>query len=106
MKVIAVALGDEALASPLMHGGLGDAKTLGDFFSRQHAAIAQPLTPAWQVVGGADVSDLLEVEGLAFPCPKALLVEDIADLTIAVLIEKPVDFGDQLRLELADLGDG
>ena len=59
-----------------------------------------------EFVCGTNEGDFLQVEGLIFPCPKTALVEDVGDFAITVLIEKPIDFVDQFRLELSDLSDG
>src|SRR3984893_15322963 len=103
LQLVLVELRDQSLAAPLLDGGFGDAEAGGDLPSGQHAEAAQPLIPAGQLIGGADEGDLLQVEGLRFPSPAAALVEDVGDLAIAVPVEEPIDLGDELGLELADL---
>jgi transposase len=103
LQLVLVELRDQSLAAPLLDGGFGDAEAGGDLPSGQHAEAAQPLIPAGQLIGGADEGDLLQIEGLRFPSPAAALVEDVGDLAIAVPVEEPIDLGDELGLELADL---
>ena len=78
-------------------------ETQGDLPGGQHALAAQPLVTARQLVGHPDEGNFLQVEGLSLPRPATALVEDIGDLAIAVPVEQPVDLGDEVRLELADL---
>ena len=106
MKSVTVALLDKAVAAPAMHGGLRDAEARGDLRGCRRAPVTQTSVTARQVVSTADKGDLLEIERLGFPCAQPPLVEDIGDLAITVAVEKPVDLGDDLLLELADLGDG
>ena len=91
MEIVAVTLLDETVAAPLMHGALRDTEARGYLRSCEHAPITQSVVTARQVVGAADESDLLEIEGLGFPCAQLPLVQDIGDLTITVAIEKAVD---------------
>ncbi|CAN7610457.1 hypothetical protein LJR235_004514 [Pararhizobium sp. LjRoot235] len=58
-----------------------------------------------QIVGCADKSDLLQIEGLLLPGQEAALVEDISDLTITMSIEQGIDLFNKLRLKFANLGD-
>ena len=103
LQLVLVELRDQSLAAPLLDGGPEDAEACSDLAGGQHAEAAQPLIPAGQLIGGADEGDLLQVEGLLLPGPAAALVEDVCDLAIAVPVEEPVDLGDELGLELADL---
>ena len=105
VQAVSIAFFDEPLAAPVVHGCLGDAEPRGDLARREHAAPAQPLVPAREFVGATDEGDLLEIEWLRLPCAPSILVEDIGDLTIAMKVEKTIDLGDKLGLELADLGD-
>jgi hypothetical protein len=74
-----------------MDGGLGDVEALGDFPGGEHPPIPQSLAAARQVVGSSDEVDLLQIEGLAVPCPNASLVEDIGDLTIAMAVKQAIN---------------
>ena len=103
LQLVLIELADQSLAAPLLDRGLRDPEPQGDLASGQHAEAAQPLVTARQLVGHADESDLLQVEGLSLPRPATALVENVGDLAIAVPIEEPVDLGDELGLELADL---
>jgi transposase len=105
IQAVSIALVDESLAAPLVHGGLGDAELRGHLAGREHAAPAQPIVPAREPVGVTDPSDLLQVERVALPCAPFIPVENLSDLSIAVMIEKTVHLSNELRLELADLSD-
>src|ERR1700676_196213 len=104
-QAVRIAPHDEAFTPPSVDGGLRDVESLRDFAGRKQAAPAQPLMAARKFVGCTNESDFLQVEGLALPGFAAEMVEEFGDLAITVFIEKPVDFGDQLWLELADLSD-
>jgi hypothetical protein len=51
----------------------------------------------------AEKSDRPLTKGLPLACSQAALVQDIGDLLIAMVIKQTVDFGDDVRLKLADL---
>lgn len=104
-QVITIALPDEALSSPIMDGRLRHAKARRDLSCGEHAATAQPLITAIQLVGDPNKGNLLQIEGLVFPGPQPTLVEDFGDLAIAVLLEQTIDFSDEFGPELADLRD-
>ena len=103
LQFVLIALADQSLAAPLLDRGLRYPETQGDLPGGQHALAAQPLVTARQLVGHPDEGNFLQVEGLSLPRPATALVEDIGDLAIAVPVEQPVDLGDEVRLELADL---
>ena len=88
-----------------MNRCLGDGKTGRDLTGGEHAATTQAVMAARQVIGVSDIGDLLQVEGFAFPGAMAALVQDRGDLAVARSIEQAVDLGDQIGLELSDLGD-
>ncbi|WP_246787909.1 hypothetical protein [Bradyrhizobium sp. CCBAU 53421] len=60
---------------------------------------------ARELVGATNPGDLLEIERLCVPCAPSVLIENLSDLTIAVMVEATIDLGDELRFELADLCD-
>lgn len=51
------------------------------------------------------MSDLFEIEGLILPSPPALSIQNLRNLTIAVMIQQGVNLGDDFLLRLPILGD-
>jgi len=106
VEAVGVVLLDEPLAAPLMDGGSCDGEPCRDLTCREHATAAQALMSACQLIGGADEGDLFGVEEQSLRAAPSVAIEDVSDLTVAVLIEHSIDGGDEFGFELADLGDG
>jgi transposase len=106
VEAVGVVLLDEPLAAPLMDGGSCDGEPCRDLTCGEHATAAQALMSACQLIGGADEGDLFGVEEQSLRAAPSVAIEDVSDLTVAVLIEHSIDGGDEFGFELADLGDG
>ena len=67
--------------------------------------MAQPTESAFQMIRAADPGHFFEGIGLILPGAVSLLVEDFCNLTVTVIVEQTVDFGDNLWFGLANLCD-
>src|SRR5438046_3045577 len=73
-------------------------------FGGEQAFGSEPAVAAFQIEGLPDMSNLLEVERCILPVSSALSVQNLCNLAITVLVQEPVDLGDDFRLCLPYLG--
>ena len=83
-------------AAPGVDGVGVHAELLGDLLLGEHAAGAQPLAVAGQIVGVAQLDDDRWGEGPVHTGAVALLVELLGGLGVGVVVEQPVDLGQDL----------
>jgi hypothetical protein len=95
---------DQALAAPSTDGAVRD--PLGELVRGQQAAPAKVLMMAQQAIAFAEDIDRGSPERLTFAGAEPTAVEDVGNLLIAMVVEQAIDFGDDLGLELANLGHG
>src|SRR5262249_557907 len=63
----------------------------------------EPAEPALEVVGHANPCNLLQGEWQVLPSPAPSLVQNLSYLTITVIVEQLVDFGEDFWFEFANL---
>ena len=54
----------------------------------------------------SDVMDLSGIEGDALSGAEPSTVQDFGNFWVAVVVQELIDFGDDLRLDFTDIGDG
>ena len=93
---------DPGLA-PFVDGASGHSKLPGDLVAAQKSAIAQPLIAGLQGITLSHHADQLRGEGEAVTASVSALVEDFGDLAIGVVVQQPVDLGDDFLAGLVHL---
>ncbi len=89
--------------APSVYRFVGHPEAVGGFQGRQQPAFVQPLMAGLESVVVPDHLYQHRIEGVAVSASVPALVENRCDLAIGVVVQQPVDLGNDLVTGLMDL---
>jgi len=103
--VIVAVFSQQALPSPSVDRCATHTVPRAHLLGREQASGSQPTVAALQSKRLPNMSDLLEIEWLVLPSPPALSIQNLRDLSVAVMIQQGVNLGDGFLLRYPNLSD-